>query len=108
MAGREMRIFVKKPNVIKTPYQVRSEGSETSLRMFLAAIEGATTEIGIGNVLNLESLTKEFQFVELGRHVSEFLSQHPHVDVIRLKSAMSDVQRRLSAPIETVRRIERN
>jgi hypothetical protein len=57
--------------------------------MFLAAIEGVTTEIGMGNVLDLESLTKEFEFAELGRQVSEFLSQNPHIDVIRLKSAIA-------------------
>jgi capsule polysaccharide export protein KpsE/RkpR len=50
----------------------------------------------MGNVLDLESLTKEFQFAELGRQVSEFLSQHPHVDVIRLKSAIADLERRLA------------
>jgi oligoendopeptidase F len=50
----------------------------------------------MGNVLDLESLTKELQFVELGRQVAEFLSQHPHVDVNRLKSAIADVQRRLA------------
>jgi hypothetical protein len=32
----------------------------------MAAMEGATTEIGMGNVLDLDALTKELQFVELG------------------------------------------
>jgi chromosome segregation ATPase len=64
--------------------------------VFLAAMEGATTEIGMGNVLDLESLTKEFQFAELGRQVAEFLPQHPHVDVIRLKSAVADLERHLA------------
>jgi uncharacterized caspase-like protein len=62
----------------------------TSLRVFLAAMEGATTEIGMGNALDLESVIKQFQFVELGRQVAEFLSQHPHIDVIPLKSANTE------------------
>jgi hypothetical protein len=53
-------------NLLSTPQQVRSLVSEKSFRVFLAAIEGATTEIGMGNALNLESLTQEFHFVELG------------------------------------------
>jgi hypothetical protein len=89
-------LFLENLNLLSTPYQVRSQVSETSFRVYLAAIEGATTEIGMGNVLDLESLTKEFQFVELGRQVAEFLSQHPHIDVIRLKSAIADLRRRLA------------
>jgi chromosome segregation ATPase len=50
----------------------------------------------MGNALDLESLTKEFQFVELGRQVSEFVSQHPHVEVVRLKSEIADLRRRLA------------
>jgi oligoendopeptidase F len=89
-------LFVKKPNLLDTPYQVRSQVSETSFRMFLAAMEGATTEIGMGNALDLESLTKEFQFVELGRQVAEFLSRYPHIDIIRLKSAIADLEEHLA------------
>jgi predicted nucleic acid-binding Zn-ribbon protein len=63
--------------------------------VFLVAIEGAT-EIVIRNALDLESLTKEFQFVKLGRQVAEFISHHPHIDVIRLKSAIADLQSRLA------------
>jgi hypothetical protein len=36
-------------------------------RLFLAVIEGATTEIGMENAMDLESLSREFQFVDLGR-----------------------------------------
>jgi hypothetical protein len=88
-------LFADNRNLLGTPYQVRSQVSETSFRVFLAAIEGATTEIGMGNALDLESLTKEFDFVELGRQVAEFVSQHPHIDVIPLKSAIADLRRRL-------------
>jgi hypothetical protein len=65
--------------------------------VFLAAMEGATTEIAMGTVLDVESLTKKFQFVELGRQVAEFISQHPHVDVILLKSAIADLEGQLAA-----------
>jgi hypothetical protein len=89
-------LFLEKPNIPSAPYHVRSQALETSFRVFLAAMEGATTEIGMGNALDLESLTKEFQFVKLGRQVAEFISQHPHIDVIRLKSAIADLRRRLA------------
>jgi hypothetical protein len=67
----------------------RSQVSEAHFRLFLAAIEGATTEI------DLESLSGKFQFVELGRHVSEFISQPPHVEVVRLKPACSNWKKRI-------------
>jgi hypothetical protein len=89
-------LFIENVNLLSTPYQIRSHVSETSFRVFLAAMEGATTEIGMGNALDLESLTKEFQFVELGRQVAEFILQHPHIDVIPLKSAIADLWRRLA------------
>jgi hypothetical protein len=84
-------LFLEKSNLLSTPCQARSQVSETSFRVFLA-----TTEIGIGNALDPESLTKEFQFVELGRQVAEFLSQPPRVDVIWLKSAIADLEGHLA------------
>jgi hypothetical protein len=60
-------------------------------------MEGATTEIGMGNALDLESLTNEFHFLELGRQVAEFLSPRPHIDAIRLKSAIADLRGWLAA-----------
>jgi hypothetical protein len=65
------------------------------LWLFLAAVEGATTEIGRGNALDLESLGSEFQFVELGRRVEEFVSHQLYVEAIRLKSVILDLQRQL-------------
>jgi hypothetical protein len=61
----------------------------------MAAIEGATTEIGMGNALDRETLTEKLQFLGLGRRVGKFVSQHSHVAVVRLKLAMADLQRRL-------------
>jgi hypothetical protein len=63
---------------------------------FLAAIEGATTEIGMENAIDLESLSSEFQFAQLGRQVAGFISQHPHARVIPLKSAIAGLRRRLA------------
>jgi peptidoglycan hydrolase CwlO-like protein len=89
-------LFVENIQLLMKPYQVRSQKSETNFRLCLAAIEGATTEIGIENALDIESLSSEFQFVELGRKVTEFISQHPHIEVIRLKSAITGLHRRLA------------
>jgi hypothetical protein len=50
----------------------------------------------MGNALDLESLTKEFRFVELGRQVAELISQHPHVEVIRLRSAIAPLEAQLA------------
>jgi hypothetical protein len=60
-------LFLENPNLLSTPYRVRSRASETHFRLFLAAIEGPTTQIGIENAIDLESLSREFQFAELGR-----------------------------------------
>jgi hypothetical protein len=51
------------------PREVRSRASEAHLRLLLAVIEGATTEIGMEHAIDLESLSRAFQFVELGRQV---------------------------------------
>jgi hypothetical protein len=59
-------LFLENPNLLSTPYHVRSRASEAHFPLFLAAIEGATTEIGMDNAINLESLSAEFQFIELG------------------------------------------
>jgi hypothetical protein len=59
----------------------------------VAVIERAATEIGMENAIDLESLSREFQFVELGWQGGDFVSQHPHVDALRLKSVISDPQR---------------
>jgi hypothetical protein len=60
-------LFLEDPDLLKRPYRVRSRASETNFRLFLAAIEGATTESGMENAMDLESLSWEFQFLELGR-----------------------------------------
>jgi hypothetical protein len=57
---------------------------------------GATAEIGMANAIHLESLNSEFQFVDLGRQVGEFVWRYPHVEVVRLQSAILDLQRQLA------------
>jgi hypothetical protein len=47
------------------------------------------------NALDLESLSREFQFVDRGRQVAEFVSRHPQVEAIWPKSAIPDLQRQL-------------
>jgi hypothetical protein len=59
-------------------------------------MEGAPTEVGMGNVLDLQSLTNEFEFAALGRQVGRFLSQHPHVGVTPINSASPDLERHLA------------
>jgi hypothetical protein len=88
-------LFVKNIKLLKKPYQVRSRASEANFRLFLAAIAGSRTEIGMENAIDIESLSAEFQFVDLGSRVAEFVSQHRQVEVVRLKSAMLDLQRQL-------------
>jgi hypothetical protein len=82
-------LFIECPHLLKNPYKVRPRASEVHFRLFLAGVEGVTME----NALGLESLSSEFQFVELGRRGGEFVSQHLHVEVVRLTS---DLQRRLA------------
>jgi hypothetical protein len=55
---------------------------------------GATTDIRIENVINLESLSSEFQFIKLRRQVVEIDSRYLHLEVARLKSAIEDLQMR--------------
>jgi hypothetical protein len=74
-------LFVANPRLAEKPYRVRSRASEAHFRLFLAAIDGDPMEITVENALDLESLSREFQFVELGRQVGEFISKHPHVEV---------------------------
>jgi hypothetical protein len=66
--------FVENPMLLEKPYEVRSPASESHFRLFLEAIEGATTEIRMENAIYLESLSSEFQFVELSSRVGEFVS----------------------------------
>jgi cell division protein FtsB len=89
-------LFAENPRLLEKPYEVRSSASALHFPPFPAGIEGATTEIGMENAINLESLSREFQCVELGRHVGEFALQHAHVEVVRLKSAMWDLQKQLA------------
>jgi hypothetical protein len=56
------------------------------------AINGSTPKIEIGNVLDLESLSTEFQFGGLVHRVAEYVSQHPSVEVTRLKAAVVQLQ----------------
>jgi hypothetical protein len=94
IATREL--FVENPNLLSTPYRVDSRASDRRFRLFVAAIEGATTEIGTKNAINVESLSGEFQFLELGRQIREFISQRPHVEVAVLQSTTSDLQKQLA------------
>jgi hypothetical protein len=75
------------------PDGVRSRTLEVHFWLFQAVTEGATTEIGMENSRNLKWLSREFQFVELGRQVGAFVSQHHHVEAVPLKSANSDLQK---------------
>jgi chromosome segregation ATPase len=47
------------------------------------------------NAIDVLLLSREFQFLELERQVGEFVSENPHVEVVWLKSVMSDLQRQL-------------
>jgi hypothetical protein len=58
--------FVECPDLLISPDKVLSRASEAHFHVFLVAVEGATTEIEMENVIDLESLIKEFQFVEVG------------------------------------------
>jgi hypothetical protein len=73
-------VFLENPNFLSTSHEVRWRASEVRIRLFLAAIEGATTEIGMANAIDVKSLSSEFQFVKL----------------IRLPSAMSGLPRQLA------------
>jgi hypothetical protein len=77
-------LFAENLRLLEKPYRLRSRASEAHFRLFLPAIEGATMEIGMETAIDIESLSRELQFVELGRQVDEFASQHPHVEVVRL------------------------
>jgi hypothetical protein len=39
-------LFLENPNLLSTPYRVRSRASETHFRLFLAAIEGQRHKSG--------------------------------------------------------------
>jgi hypothetical protein len=58
------------------------------------------TKIGMENVIDVESLSTEFRCIRLGRRIAEFVSRHPHVEVIRLKSAITDLQSASSARVQ--------
>jgi hypothetical protein len=66
--------FVENPRPLNEPYRAHSRASEAHFRVLLAAIEGVTMEIEMENPLDLESLITEFQFMEFGQHVTEFVS----------------------------------
>jgi hypothetical protein len=63
------KLFGENSKLLEKPYEIRSRASEGHFRLFLAAIEGATTEIGMENAIDLASLSSEFQFVELRQQV---------------------------------------
>jgi hypothetical protein len=83
-------LFAKNMKLPKEPGEIHSEGHFWSS---VAANEGVMTEIATENASDFESLSTEFQFI--GRRVAEFPSQHPHVEVIRLKLAIVDLQRQM-------------
>jgi hypothetical protein len=74
----------------------KSTAFSEKARLFVVVNEGATTEIGTENAIDLESLSTEFQFIGLWRQVTELASQHPYVEVIRLQLVIMDLQRQLT------------
>jgi hypothetical protein len=94
--ARTCEIFLENPDLLKKPYAVRARVSETNFRLFVDAINGAPTEIGMKNAFDLELLSTEFQFTGLVRRVAEFVAQHPSVEVVGLKSAIANLQRQLT------------
>jgi hypothetical protein len=86
------KLFLESPNLLSTLRHVRARASEAHCRLFLAAVEEAMAEIVTKNAMDLESLSREFQFVGLGQQIGEFVSQHPHVEAVPIKSAISDLQ----------------
>jgi hypothetical protein len=90
------QLFIENRTLLERPSRVRSGASEACFRLFQATIEGVATQIGMENAMDLEPVSGEFQFVELRRQVGEFVSQHPHIEVLWLKSAMPDLQRQLA------------
>jgi hypothetical protein len=63
------QLFVEDRTLPEKPDDVRSPPSEALFRLLLAPIEGATREVGTENASDLESLSTEFEFVELGWRV---------------------------------------
>jgi hypothetical protein len=61
-------LFIEYPDLPKRPDEVRSTSSEEHLRLVLAAVEAATTDL----VIDLES-----PFVELGRQVPNSFRSTP-------------------------------
>jgi uncharacterized protein YhaN len=73
-------LFAENIQLLAKAYEVRSHVSEAHFRLFLAAMEGTATEIGMPNAIALKSLSSEFQFLE----------------VVPLGSAVSDPQMQLA------------
>jgi hypothetical protein len=61
--------------LLNKPSRLLLHASEAYFRLLVAATEGATAEIGMENVIDLGSVSREFQFAELGQQVGEFVSR---------------------------------
>jgi hypothetical protein len=102
------KLFLENPNLFSTLDEVRSQVSEAHFRLFLREIEGVTMEIELESAIDLESLRSEFRFIELGRRVGKFVSQHPQIEVARLKSVVLDLQRLVGHNRELCQFVEAN
>jgi hypothetical protein len=60
----------------------------------LDAVHGVTPDVNHTNAPDPDLLCQEFRFPSLGRLLAAFMAQHASLDIILLKSALVDVQRR--------------
>jgi hypothetical protein len=89
-------LFVESPELSGRPYAIQSRIAEPDLPVFLDAVHDATPDINHNNAPDPDLLSQEFRPTSRGRQVAAFMAQHPSSDIILLKSALVDVQRRLA------------
>jgi hypothetical protein len=69
---QKFSLFMEDPMLVVSPYTVRSKVSQSDLRTFVSALEGASVPITKDNMGGLSGLCEEFRLGELAERLSLF------------------------------------
>jgi hypothetical protein len=90
-------MFVENPALLAQPYIVRPDVDSAHFQVFVDAAQGKNAKITHDNAQSLELLCGEFKFLELHRHIADFLScPDDHQRSVNFRNSSAGNQRNIA------------
>ena len=75
----DLNLFEESPELMKTPYVIKSTRNVAAVQDFLRALMDEQIEINSENAVSLDSLCQELGFEALQERIGSYLAAHPEI-----------------------------